>query len=53
MSCKFGEDPLARLARAHERDRFHDECGVFSVQGHPEAVGKNLGPSRNITIIYK
>ena len=38
MSCKFGEDPLARLARAHERDRFHDECGVFSVQGHPEAA---------------
>ena len=23
---------------AHERDRFHDECGVFGVHGHPEAA---------------
>jgi amidophosphoribosyltransferase len=25
------------LARAHQRDHFHDECGVFGIQGHPEA----------------
>jgi len=28
---------LSALAREHERDRFHDECGVFGVHGHPEA----------------
>ncbi len=28
---------LARLAAERERDRFHDECGVFGVHGHPEA----------------
>jgi amidophosphoribosyltransferase len=28
----------ADLAREHERDRFHDECGVFGVHGHPEAA---------------
>ncbi len=27
-----------KLARAHERDRFHDECGVFGILGHPEAA---------------
>jgi len=26
------------LFEAHRRDRFHDECGVFGVQGHPEAA---------------
>jgi amidophosphoribosyltransferase len=26
------------LARAHERDHFHDECGVFGILGHPEAA---------------
>jgi amidophosphoribosyltransferase len=29
---------LARLLREHARDRFHDECGVFGVHGHPEAA---------------
>jgi len=29
---------LAALGREHERDRFHDECGVFGVHGHPEAA---------------
>jgi amidophosphoribosyltransferase len=26
------------LARARESDRFHEECGVFAVHGHPEAA---------------
>ena len=26
------------LRRAREADRFHDECGVFGVHGHPEAA---------------
>jgi amidophosphoribosyltransferase len=26
------------LLALHERDRFHDECGVFGVHGHPEAA---------------
>jgi amidophosphoribosyltransferase len=29
---------LAEFAREHERDRFHDECGVFGVHGHSEAA---------------
>lgn len=29
---------LAQLAREHARDRFHDECGVFGIHGHPEAA---------------
>ena len=30
------------LSRARERDRFHDECGVFGVHGHPEAANDHL-----------
>jgi amidophosphoribosyltransferase len=26
------------LFEAHRRDRFHDECGVFGIHGHPEAA---------------
>ena len=26
------------LRRAHEADRFHDECGVFGIQSHDEAA---------------
>jgi len=35
----LGLDPAseAALARAHARDRFHDECAVFGIHGHPEA----------------
>jgi amidophosphoribosyltransferase len=29
---------MAALGREHVRDRFHDECGVFGVNGHPEAA---------------
>ncbi len=29
---------LAELLAERERDHFHDECGVFGVQGHPEAA---------------
>jgi amidophosphoribosyltransferase len=29
---------MAALGREHARDRFHDECGVFGVHGHPEAA---------------
>jgi amidophosphoribosyltransferase len=29
---------LAGVLRERERDHFHDECGVFGVQGHPEAA---------------
>ena len=34
-----GLDPSEEsgLERAHRADRFHDECGVFGVHGHPEA----------------
>jgi len=32
-----GRSPGARAA-AIERDKFHDECGVFGVFGHPEAA---------------
>jgi amidophosphoribosyltransferase len=28
----------AELARERERDRFHDECGVFGIHGHVEAA---------------
>jgi len=28
----------AALLRERDRDRFHDECGVFGVHGHPEAA---------------
>ena len=33
-------DPAVRAALARERDgdRFHDECGIFAVHGHPEAA---------------
>jgi len=37
VTCPSRED-LAALARAHRADRFHDECGVFGVHGHPEAA---------------
>ncbi len=30
-------DELEELRVAHEADRFHDECGVFGIQGHDEA----------------
>ncbi len=30
--------PLGRLRRAHQADRFHDECGVFGITGHQEAA---------------
>lgn len=30
-------DEMRDLAREHADDRFHDECGVFGVHGHPEA----------------
>jgi len=29
---------LARVLRERDRDHFHDECGVFGIQGHPEAA---------------
>jgi len=29
---------MTELGREHARDRFHDECGVFGVHGHPEAA---------------
>ena len=28
---------LAELLAGRDEDHFHDECGVFGVQGHPEA----------------
>ena len=31
-------DPTESLFDAHTADRFHDECGVFGIQGHPEAA---------------
>ena len=38
MSCNFDDERLIALAREHQQDRFHDECGVFAVHGHPEAA---------------
>lgn len=29
---------LARALEDRRRDHFHDECGVFGIQGHPEAA---------------
>jgi amidophosphoribosyltransferase len=38
VSCPArSRDELADLLAAHRADRFHDECGVFGVNGHPEA----------------
>jgi amidophosphoribosyltransferase len=34
----LAEHELAELVEAHLADRFHDECGVFGVHGHPEAA---------------
>jgi len=34
--CATGRE-WAALGREHAHDRFHDECGVFGVHGHPEA----------------
>jgi amidophosphoribosyltransferase len=31
-------DAARELRALRERDRFHDECGVFGVHGHPEAA---------------
>jgi len=31
-------DRVAPLREAHEAERFHDECGVFGIQGHDEAA---------------
>ncbi len=33
----FSEEERLELLRERERDRFHDECGVFGVHGHDEA----------------
>ena len=33
-----GLAPEARLRAEIERDRNHDECGVFGIHGHPEAA---------------
>jgi len=37
---KYGlsRDEMADLVEAHLADRFHDECGVFGIYGHPEAA---------------
>ena len=35
---KLSKQELADLVEAHLADRFHDECGVFGVHGHPEAA---------------
>jgi amidophosphoribosyltransferase len=34
----LSKQELADLVDAHLADRFHDECGVFGVHGHPEAA---------------
>jgi amidophosphoribosyltransferase len=33
-----GNEDWEALFRAHRDERFHDECGVFGVHGHPEAA---------------
>jgi amidophosphoribosyltransferase len=37
MTLPLTREALADLVDAHLADRFHDECGVFAVHGHPEA----------------
>jgi len=32
------QEALSALRAEHEADRFHDECGVFGIQGHDEAA---------------
>jgi len=32
------DELAADLVEAHLADRFHDECGIFGVHGHPEAA---------------
>jgi len=34
----LSREALADLVEAHLADRFHDECGVVGVHGHPEAA---------------
>ena len=34
----FTEEERAELLREREKDRFHDECGVFGIHGHDEAA---------------
>jgi amidophosphoribosyltransferase len=38
MMLGLSKQELADLVEAHLADRFHDECGVFGVHGHPEAA---------------
>ena len=33
VACTAGRSPVGAL-----RDRFHDECGLFGISGHPEAA---------------
>ena len=37
---RLGLDPReeTELVRAHQKDRFHDECAVFGIHGHEEAA---------------
>ncbi len=35
---KMSPEELADLVEAHLDDRFHDECGVVGIHGHPEAA---------------
>ncbi len=37
MMTPLSPSELEALRQEHEADRFHDECGVFGVHGHPEA----------------
>jgi amidophosphoribosyltransferase len=38
MRREFSGQDVDALVEAHLADRFHDECGVFGVHGHPEAA---------------
>jgi amidophosphoribosyltransferase len=35
---KTPQSSFEQLFAEHQQDRFHDECGVFGVHGHPEAA---------------
>jgi amidophosphoribosyltransferase len=35
---ELGSAGLSALRAEHEADHLHDECGVFGIQGHPEAA---------------
>ena len=38
LELELSVEEAAELRAAHEADHFHDECGIFGIQGHDEAA---------------